>query len=57
MQCDIPWQPPPSLFIKINCDGAVLKDGVEVGWGALIRNEFGDGSWSAYCAATVTICY
>ena len=33
VQRDIPWQPPPAHFVKINCDGAVQGLGEWVGVG------------------------
>lgn len=35
----IPWQPPPTFWIKLKCDGSIAND--EMGIGGCLRDVFG----------------
>ncbi|GLJ11789.1 hypothetical protein SUGI_0177080 [Cryptomeria japonica] len=45
---NIKWIPPPSRFLKMNFDGACRGNLGEFGFGAIIRDEFGDMMGAKY---------
>ncbi|KAL6144290.1 hypothetical protein ACLB2K_054985 [Fragaria x ananassa] len=36
------WRPPSPSTVKLNCDAVVFNDGINVGVGMVIRNNYGD---------------
>ena len=36
------WRPPPPDLVKVNCDGAFMNAGAQVGYGVVIRNQHGE---------------